>query len=71
MGERLTLLKSILEVIPMFWHSMLYIPKGVLEKIRKTRFKFLWSRKNEKRENSISQMEDYSPTKGKGRVGFE
>jgi hypothetical protein len=35
MGGRLTLVKSVLEAIPIFWHALAYIPKGVLEKIRK------------------------------------
>ena len=29
------------------WNSLVYIPKGILEKIRKVCFKFLWSRREE------------------------
>lgn len=42
-GGRLTLIKSVLEAIPVFWHSFAHIPKGVLERIRKLCFRFLWS----------------------------
>jgi hypothetical protein len=35
-------MKSILEVIPIYWMSLSWIPKGILEKIRRICFKFLW-----------------------------
>eukprot|EP01018_Ginkgo_biloba_P032610 Gb_14068 [translate_table: standard] len=41
-GGRLILIKSLLETIPVFWHTMAYIPKGILEKIRKCCFNYLW-----------------------------
>ena len=34
--------KSFLEAIPVYLLSMVWIPKGTLEKIRKFYFKFLW-----------------------------
>ena len=40
-GERFNLVNLVLEVILVFWHNMLYIPKGVLEKIKKSCFKFI------------------------------
>jgi hypothetical protein len=44
---RLILVKSVLEVIPVYWLSMTWIPKGTLEKIRELCFKFLWEGQKE------------------------
>jgi hypothetical protein len=41
-GGILTLVKSVLEAIPVYWHSLDFIPKGVLERFRKVCFNFLW-----------------------------
>jgi hypothetical protein len=42
-GRRLVLLNSVLSSIPMYWDSIANIPKGILTKIRKLCFHFLWS----------------------------
>lgn len=39
---RLTLVKSILEAIPVYWMSIAWILKGVLDRIRRICFSFLW-----------------------------
>jgi len=39
---RLVLVKSVLEATPVFWMSLSWIPKGILENIRKLCFAFLW-----------------------------
>jgi hypothetical protein len=36
-----------LEAISIYWQFLAYIPKGILEKIRKFCFNFLWSGKEE------------------------
>jgi hypothetical protein len=36
------LVKSVLEAIHVFWHTLAHIPKGILEKIRKVFFNFVW-----------------------------
>ena len=41
-GGRLIVLKSILESIPVYWNSIMAIPKGVLQKICKICFQCLW-----------------------------
>ena len=41
-GGKLTLFKAILEAIPIFWMHF-WIPVGIIDKIRKLCFKFLWS----------------------------
>jgi hypothetical protein len=42
----LILLKSIFESIPMYWNSIVVVPKGVLEKIRRLRCRYLWASHN-------------------------
>jgi len=44
---RLVLVKSVLEAIPVYWMSLSWIPKEILEKTRKICFKFLWSGKSD------------------------
>jgi hypothetical protein len=46
-GGRLVLVKVVLEEILVILHSLYFIPKGVLEKIRRIIFGFLWARKKE------------------------
>eukprot|EP00253_Pinus_taeda_P030159 PITA_30159 len=40
---RLTLIKSVLLAIPVYWAALTWIPKGVMEKIRKICSRFLWA----------------------------
>jgi hypothetical protein len=40
---RLVLEKYVLEAIPVYWMSLAWIPKGVLEIARKLYFKFIWA----------------------------
>jgi hypothetical protein len=47
--ERVTLVKSVLESIPVYWLSLSKIPKGILDKIRRRMFTFLWDGKKEKK----------------------
>ena len=42
-GGRMVLLKAILQSIPVYWATIVYIPKGILHKLRKKIFSFLWS----------------------------
>jgi len=44
---RLVLVKSVLEAIHVYWMSLSWILKGILEDARKLSSKFLWSGKNE------------------------
>jgi len=41
-GGRLVLVKSMLEAIPIYCHTLANIPKGILENIRKYCFNFMW-----------------------------
>jgi hypothetical protein len=40
---RLVLVKSVLESILVYWISLAWLPKGTLEKLRRTCFRFLWA----------------------------
>eukprot|EP00253_Pinus_taeda_P004658 PITA_04658 len=40
---RLTLIKSVLSAIPVYWATLTWIPKGVMEKIRRICCRFLWT----------------------------
>eukprot|EP00253_Pinus_taeda_P017420 PITA_17420 len=44
---RLTLIKSVLLAIPVYWAALTWVPKGVLEKIRRICSRFLWARSKE------------------------
>jgi len=46
-ASRIVLVKSVLEAIHVYWMSLSWIPKGILEATRKLTFKFLWSGKKE------------------------
>ena len=46
---RLTLIKSVLEAIPVYWMSLAWIPRGILEKIRRLCFAYLWKGNSEGR----------------------
>ena len=39
---RLTLIKSVLLAIPVYWVALTWVPKGILEKIRIICSRFLW-----------------------------
>ena len=41
----MTLVKSVLEAVPVYWLSLSWIPKGILEAARRICFRFLWSGK--------------------------
>jgi hypothetical protein len=45
LGGRLTLVKSFLEIIPIYWLELAKIPIIILNKIRIRMFCFLWTRK--------------------------
>jgi hypothetical protein len=48
-GGRLVLVKEILKAIPVYWISLAWVPKGILEKIRKLCYQFIWSGDNKKK----------------------
>jgi hypothetical protein len=40
--DRLVLVKSIMEAVPFYWMSLMWIHKGILDKVRQLCFNFLW-----------------------------
>ena len=46
-ADQMVLLKSVLEAIPVYWMSLSWIPKGILDAARKICSRFLWSGKEE------------------------
>jgi mannosylglycoprotein endo-beta-mannosidase len=43
-GGILVLIKLVLESLPVYWTSIMAIPRGVMDKIRRLSFKYLWSK---------------------------
>ena len=44
-GGRRVLLKEVLQSIPIYWATIAYILKGILQKLRNKFFSLLWSEK--------------------------
>ena len=63
---RLTLVKSVLEAIPIYWMSIAWIPKGVLDRIRQICFSFLWQGKNEVHSRSWVKWDHIAVSKALG-----
>jgi hypothetical protein len=42
-GGRLVLVKSVLESILVYWSSIAHVPKGILDRMRKCCYSFLWT----------------------------
>jgi hypothetical protein len=68
---RLTLTKSVLEAIPIYWMSLAWIPKGVMEKIRRTCSRFIWSGSEDKYTQPWTKWEMYCDAKSIGRLGTQ
>jgi len=68
---RLVLVKSVLEAIPVYWMSLSWIPKGILESYRKVCFRFLWSGKKESQVTPWVRWEKIAQPKEKGGWGLK
>jgi hypothetical protein len=68
---RLTLTKSVLEAIPVYWMSLAWIPKGVLEKIRRTCSQFIWSGSGDKYTQPWAKWESIAMPKALGGWGLK
>jgi ribonuclease HI len=68
---RLTLTKSILEAIPVYWMSLAWIPKGVLEKIRRICARFIWSGTGDKYTQPWEKWENIAMPKALGGWGLK
>lgn len=70
-ADRLTLVKSILEAIPVYWMSITWIPKGVLENLRRIYFIFLWQGKKEVQSRPWVKWEKIAIPKSLGGWGLK
>jgi hypothetical protein len=70
-GGRLVLVKSVLEAIPVFWHTLAHIPKGVLERIRKCCFNFLWKGSSEYKGSHLARWKLIATPKSQGGLGAQ
>jgi hypothetical protein len=70
-ANRLTLTKSVLEVISVYWMSLAWIPKGVLEIIRRTCSRFIWSELGDKFPQPWVKWEHIARPKALGGWGLK
>jgi hypothetical protein len=60
-----------LEAILIYWMSLTFMLKGLLEHIKRISFRFLWSRDKEKREISLVKWQRIVVLKEKGQWGLK
>ena len=70
-GGRLVLLKAILQSIPVYWDTIAYIPKGILQKLRKKLFSFPWSAKRHAEGIPLAKWQFISSPKELGGWGIK
>ena len=68
---RLVLVKFVLEAIPVYWMSLAWLPKGILEQIRRLCFSFLWRGKNDHRAMVWVRWEKIAVPKALGGWGLK
>jgi hypothetical protein len=68
---RLVLIKTVLEAIPVYWMSLSWIPKGILEKERRMSFSYLWRGKSEKPSVALGTLGENCETQGLGWLGIK
>jgi hypothetical protein len=68
---RLVLVKVVLEVIPVYWMSLAWIPKGILEKVRRLCFSYLWQGNKDKKVLPWVQWEQIVVPKALGGWGLK
>ena len=67
----MVLVKAVLEVIPVYWMSLSWIPKGILEKARQICLHFLWSGKKEAAVTTWVRWERIARPKALGGWGLK
>jgi hypothetical protein len=68
---RLVLLKSVIEVILVYWTSLAWVPKGVLHKISQKSLHFLWAGKEDSQPLVLASKKHISKPKGNGGWGLK
>lgn len=69
MGGRLTLIKSVLANLTLYYLSLIELPKGVARKMETLSRKFLWGDREEKREIHSVPWSEVTKPKSKGGLG--
>lgn len=69
-GGRITLIKSSLSNLPLYFMSLFPIPKKVIEKINKITRAFLWSGDSEKKAISLVAWKSIQLPKSMGGLGI-
>jgi hypothetical protein len=70
-GGRLILVKSILEAIPIYWMSLVFVPKDILEKTKQLSYRFLWSGSREKKGIALAKRWAMALPKDMGGWGLK
>ena len=65
------MLKAVLQSSPVYWASIAYIPKGILTKIRKLCFSFLWTASKQSEGISLANWKTLARPKKLGGWGIE
>ena len=65
------MLKLVLQSIPVYWASIAYIPKGILTKIRKLCFSFLWTASKQTEAIDLVKWKTLSKPKNLGGWGIK
>jgi len=63
--------EAVLEAIPVYWMSLSWIPKGMLEQIRRICFRFLWSGKKDEQVTPWVSWKRIAVPKGLGGWGLK
>jgi len=71
LGGRLTLAKSVLESMPVYWLSLYKVPCTILAGIRKRIFSFIWKGKNSLEKLHLARWEILAMPKNKGGWGIK
>jgi hypothetical protein len=67
----LVLVKVVLEAIPVYWMSLAWIPKGVLELIRILCYRFIWLGDQVKKCIALGFLEKNCSSKGSRGLGIK
>ena len=70
-GGRLVLLKAILQSILVYWATIAYISKGILQKLRKKFVSFLWSTNRHSKGIPLARWQFLASTKYLGGWGIK
>ena len=71
MGGRLVLIKAVLISIPVFWMSLVPIPKSILGKLKRLIFYFLWGTKGNMKKFHLSYWSSLSKPTAQGGWGIK